>query len=78
MLHSEKAEDENNVFSECDFFPPPNPDFDVDANGEISVDEYVSIISDALKLQKNVCLARYFDKVTTNRLAGVKVKQTLV
>ncbi|CAK8681566.1 unnamed protein product [Clavelina lepadiformis] len=74
VLHSEKAEDENNVFSECDFFPPPNPDFDVDANGEISVDEYVSIISDALKLQKNVCLARYFDKLNKSVVMSDKSK----
>jgi len=38
--------------------------YDASESGrQISAGEYVAIISDALKLRKNVCLARYFDQV---------------
>ena len=46
------------------FFQTPSDDqFYSDKSRSLSVQEYVAIISDSLKLQKNVCLARYFDQV---------------
>lgn len=37
-----------------------------DHRHNFEVEDYVNIISDALKMKKNVCLARYFDQVSSS------------
>ncbi|MBN3318059.1 S12A9 protein, partial [Atractosteus spatula] len=49
-------------------FPPVR---DAESSRSLAPDEYVSIIADAIKMQKNVCLARYFFQLEVERERGL-------
>uniref|UniRef100_H2Y8I5 Solute carrier family 12 member 9 n=1 Tax=Ciona savignyi TaxID=51511 RepID=H2Y8I5_CIOSA len=62
------------AFDSGSFFPSVESDDDDDGDNRLSPVEYVSIISDAIKLHKNVCLARCFNQLNTTKLAQDKGK----
>uniref|UniRef100_H2Y8I6 Solute carrier family 12 member 9 n=1 Tax=Ciona savignyi TaxID=51511 RepID=H2Y8I6_CIOSA len=65
---------QKDAFDSGSFFPSVESDDDDDGDNRLSPVEYVSIISDAIKLHKNVCLARCFNQLNTTKLAQDKGK----
>ncbi|XP_078484332.1 solute carrier family 12 member 9-like [Ciona intestinalis] len=71
IISHEQPLEEDDAFDSGSFFPDV---VETDDSGKLSTIDYVAIIADAIKLQKNVCLARYFNQLDKTSMAQDKAK----
>uniref|UniRef100_F6PW19 Uncharacterized protein n=3 Tax=Ciona intestinalis TaxID=7719 RepID=F6PW19_CIOIN len=71
IISHDQPIEEDDAFDSGSFFPDV---VETDDSGKLATVDYVAIIADAIKLQKNVCLARYFNQLDKTSMAQDKAK----